>query len=113
MKRIIFLGLLMVSLCLSAQSTKLEYNFKKGDKYLIDMQMKQDMAPIMTMDIGIRMTMKATAVKSNGYDTEYEIAGMKMDMEAQGESIKFDSNKKDSELTEQEKKMKAEMAPAL
>jgi len=103
----------MVSLCLTAQSAQLEYNLKKGDKYLIDMQMKQNMAPIMTMDIGISMTMKTTAVKSDGYDTEYQISRMKMDMEAQGESIKFDSNKADSELTQEEKKMKAEIAPTL
>jgi hypothetical protein len=113
MKKITFLVVCMLSLAITAQSVKLEYNLRKGDKYLIQMDMKQNMAPIMTMDIGISMSMETTDVKANTIDAQYRVAGMVMDMTAQGENIKFDSSKDDSELTAEERKMKAEIAPVL
>ena len=113
MKKVISLFALLCVVSLSAQSAKLTYNVKKGDKYQIDMKMKQNMAPIMTMDIGITMTTETLNVKNGKIENKSVIDRMIMDMTAQGESVKFDSDKDDSELTEDEKKMKAEMGPAM
>ena len=113
MKKMALLGLFIASLSLTAQSTKLQYNLKKGDNYQIDISLKQDMAPIMKMDIGMSMTMKTTGNSGNSIDSEYRFTQMKMDMSAQGERVQFDSSKKDSELSAEEKKMKAELAPFL
>ena len=113
MKRIAFFGLFLVAFNATAQSVKLEYKLKKGDRYSIDVNLKQNMAPIVSMDIDMNMDMQTTAVKGNSIDMQYQIARMKMDVTAQGENIKFDSDKKDSELTEEERKMKADIAPAM
>lgn len=112
MKNLISLMALFCAVTLSAQSAKLEYNLKKGDNYVIEMKMKQNMAPLLTLDLGLKMNMKTTGGSNGNIDTEYQIKSMKMDMSSQGERVTYDSNKKDSELTEEERKMKAEIAPA-
>ncbi len=112
-KTLSFLLYFLVVFSMNSQSAKLQYNLKKGDKYLIEMQMKQNMAPIMTMDIGMSMIMKTTGSQGGKINMQYQISKMKMDMSAQGEYISFDSEKADSELSEEERKMKAEMSVAL
>lgn len=113
MKNLISLIALFGVITLSAQSAKLEYNLKKGDNYVIEMKMKQNMAPLLNLDLGIKMNMKTTGGSNGNIDTQYQIKSMKMDMSSQGERVTFDSNKKESELTADERKMKAEIAPAL
>lgn len=113
MKKIAFLTLFLFALNISAQSALLQYNLKKGDKYQIEMKMNQNMAPIMTMDIGITMTTETIGVKDGKIENKSNISRMLMDLAAQGEKVSFDSAVKDEDLTEEEKKMKAEIAPAL
>lgn len=112
-KKIAFLTLFVFALNVSAQSAKLQYNPKKGDKYVIEMKMKQNMAPIMKMDIRVTMTTETISIKDGKIENKSKIDRMLMDMSAQGESVSFDSDAKDEDLTEEEKKMKAEIAPAL
>lgn len=113
MKKIAFLTLFLFALNISAQSALLQYNLKKGDKYQIVMKMNQNMAPIMTMDIGITMTTETMSVKDGKIENKSKIGRMLMDLSAQGEKVSFDSAVEDKDLTEEEKKMKAEIAPAL
>jgi hypothetical protein len=112
-KKLAFLGALLLAFTLTAQSAKLQYNLNKGDKYLVEINMKQNMAPIMDMDITVSINMTTTGVNGNSIETESKMGRMKMDMSAQGESVNFDSDKSDNELSEEEKKMKADLAPAM
>ena len=70
------------------------------------------MAPIMTMDLGLTMKTVTMSAKDGKYENKTTRPG-EMDMTAQGESINFDSNANDEELSEEEKKMKAELSPML
>ena len=113
MKKGTALLLFFVTACLTAQSVKLEYKVQKGDKFLVSLKMNQNMAPIMTMDIGVEMITETTNVANGKIENKSQIKRMKMDISAQGESVNYDSNKKESELSEEEKKMHQEIAPAL
>lgn len=113
-KKIVTVFLLVASVSIAAQeSVLLQYNFKKGDQYLIEMNLKQDMAPIMSMDIDLSMVMKSIGKDGNNLKNTYQIKRMKMLMGAQGQNIEFDSDAKDEDLSDEEKKMKAEIEPAL
>ncbi|WP_349554655.1 hypothetical protein [Pseudotenacibaculum sp. MALMAid0570] len=113
MKKVTFLALFLVTLGITAQSVKLEYKLKKGDKFLIEMKMKQNMAPIMDMDIGLIMTTETVGVKEGIIENKSQIKRMKMDISAQGETMSYDTSKKASELTDEEKKMHEEIGPIL
>lgn len=113
MKKVFSVVALFLAMTISAQSAKLEYNLKKGDKYLMKMSLKQNMAPIMTMDIGMAMTIETVGVKGDEIENKTTFDRVKMDISAAGENVSFDSAKKDEDLTEEEKKMKAELSPIM
>ncbi len=113
MKKVISLFALLCVVSIHAQTAKLTYNVKKGDKYQIDLKMKQNLAPIMSMDLGIVMTTETLSVKDGKIENKSMFDRMYMEMSTQGEKINYDSDKDDEELTEEEKKMKAEIAPAM
>lgn len=113
-KKVATIFLLIASLSVAAQeSAMLQYNFKKGDQYVVELSMKQDMTPIMNMDINLNMVMKALGKEGSNLKTSYQIKRMKMLMGAQGQDIEFDSDAKDEDLSDEEKKMKEEIEPAL
>ena len=104
-KKVATIFLLIASLSVAAQeSAMLQYNFKKGDQYVVELSMKQDMTPIMNMDINLNMVMKALGKEGNNLKTSYQIKRMKMLMGAQGQDIEFDSDAKDEDLSDEEKK---------
>jgi len=111
-KKIGCLFLLVATISLSAQeSTLLRYNFKKGDKYLLEMSLKQDMASMMNMDLGFKMMMESNGKVGDNYKIIYSFERMVMKMIAAGNEVNFDSDEKEENMGEEEKKMKAEMAP--
>ena len=112
-QHIVFVAFLMFAMNLTAQSVVLQYHFKKGDTHLIKMKMSQNMAPIMTMDLGLTMKTVTMSAKDGKFENKTTFDSVKMDMTAQGESINFDSNASDEELSEEEKKVKAELSPML
>ncbi len=112
MKKIIIVLLVLTSLAaVSQESALLRYNFKKGDKYVIEFDMKQDMAPIMNMDLTLNMMMESLGEDGANFETKYTFDRMAMKLIGQGEEVSFDSDMKDEELDEDAKKMKEEMAP--
>ena len=112
-KHIVFVALLMFAMNLTAQSVLLQYHFEKGDTHLIKMKMSQNMATIITMDLGLTMKTVTMGSRDGKYENKTTFDSVKMDMTAQGESINFDSDVSDEELSEEEKKMKAELSPML
>lgn len=112
-KRIAFLTLFALTLNVSAQSVQLQYNFKKGDTYLIEMSMKQNMAPIMSMDLGITMRTETINVEQGKFESKSNIKRLAMDLAAQGEKMSFDSDAKVENLSEEDKKLRSEIEPAM
>lgn len=114
MKKVISLILLMGTLYMSAQeSALLRYNLNKGDAYEITLSLKQDMAPILNMDITMSMVLKSLGKEGTNLKSSYKFKKMALRMAAAGEEVKFDSDDKDEDLNEEAKKMKTEMAPIL
>ena len=112
-QKIAFLALLVVALNVNAQSTLLRYNFKKGDTYLIEMSMKQNMAPIMKMDVGITMRTETIGAKQGTFESKSNIQRLAIDIAAQGEKMSFDSDAKPEDLSEDDKKLRSEIEPAM
>ena len=112
MKNFICLFLVMSSLFVSAQeSVLLRYNLKKGDKYEVVMNMKQDLAPIMNMDITVKMVTESLGKEGGNLKTISKFKRMAIDMSSGGQGVKFDSDQKEEDMDEEAKKMKAEIAP--
>jgi len=112
-KKIVFFTLLVFTLNISAQSVQLQYNFKKGDTYLIEMSMKQNMAPIMKMDIGITMRTETINAEKGAFESKSNIKKLAIDIAAQGEQMSFNSDTKKEDLSEEDKKLKEELEPAM
>ena len=111
-KKIVCLFLLVTTISVFAQeSTLLRYNFNKGDKYAVEMTIKQKMGTFMNMDIALNMQMESVGKEKENYMTTYKFERMAMNMVSAGNEVKFDSDMKDEEMGEDAKKMKAEMAP--
>lgn len=100
------------TLTFAQESTLLRLNYNKGDKYVMLMDMRQDMgAGKMTMSI--EMPMKVIDVTDGVYDSEMSFKRIKMDMEQAGVKVNYDSNLKEEDLDETSKMMVAQMKPIL
>lgn len=114
MKKIASLLLFVAVMNVTAQeSVLLQYNLKKGDKYLIEMSIDQNMEPIMNINIGMNMIMESQGEEDGNLKVSYNFSRMAMNMASAQGDIKFDSDVKDEDLDEVTKKMKEEMAPFL
>lgn len=113
MKKIAFIPFFLLSMTIVAQSAKLVYNLKKGDQYRVELDLKQNMAPILNMDINADMTLESLGMKGNDIDTQYKISGLMLNIAAQGQNMRYDSSKNTSELTDEERQVKAEIDPVL
>ncbi len=114
MKKILLLVMLALStVSFSQKSVLLRLNYNVGDKYLMSISSKQDMAPAMVMSMDIEMNMDVTGKKDENFLTESKVTHMKMDMMQGGMAIQYDSSTKDEDLDEAGKMMKTQMAPML
>ncbi|WP_034041555.1 DUF6263 family protein [Wocania ichthyoenteri] len=112
-----FTLLLLVTATLSfaQESTLLRLNYNKGDKYLMQMDMKQNMGEgTMIMDMVIEMPIEVIDVSDEGvYNSELSFKSIKMNMEQSGMKINYDSNLKEEDLDETAKLMSVQMKPML
>ena len=114
MKKILTLMLLTVALVSNAQSTLLRLNYTKGDTYLVKMDMVQNMAAAgVFMNMNIEMSMDIKDKKADTFDVEMKIKKMTMDMKQGAMNMSYDSTKKEADLDEMGKQMKAQMDPML
>jgi len=114
MKKIFTLLLLTVTLASSAQSTLLRLNYNKGERYDVKMNMVQNMAAAgVFMNMNIEMAMEVKDVKKAIYDVEMKIKKMTMDMKQGAMEMSYDSTKKEADLDDKGKQMKAQMDPML
>lgn len=114
MKKMLILFLVISSNIIVAQeSVLLRLNYEKGTTYDVSMKMSQDMGKIMSMRMSINMDIKILDVKDNIYNSEMQFTKMTMNMLQGGNVISFDSTKKDDELDDSGKMIKAQMGPML
>lgn len=92
------------------ESVLLRLNYKKGDSYLLKMDMKQDMG-IMKMDMKMHLKTDVITVNNGAFNTKNQFVKIAMDMEAQGQEIHYDSDAKEEEMDDLAKGMHAEMKP--
>ncbi|MEE4000406.1 DUF6263 family protein [Tenacibaculum sp. FZY0031] len=115
MKKILIALLLGVTIISAAQEkVLLRLNYEKGQSYTMDMNMSQVIGiGMMTNDMHIQMKYNITGVSDNTYESSAQITKMAMDMKQGGMNLSYDSTKKDEELDEAGKMMKAKMQPML
>ncbi len=115
MKNLFTLLLLVVTTVSFAQeSTLLRLNYNKGDKYIMEMDMKQNMGEgAMIMDMAMEMPMEVIDVNDGVYSSEIGFKSIKMYMEQAGMKVSYDSNLKEEDLDETAKMMSTQMKPML
>jgi len=114
MKKIFTLLLLTVTLVSSAQSTLLRLKYNKGDHYVLKMNIVQNMAAAgVFMNMNMEMDMKVKDVKNSIYDVEMKIKKMTMNMKQGEMEMSYDSTKKEADLDDMGRQMKAQMDPML
>lgn len=114
MKRIIVLLLVISSLSATAQkSVLLRLDYDKGDNYVVNVEIKQDMGPQGGMNMNMTMGMSITEVGEEKTLTESKITSFTMDMLQGGMSMGYDSNKKEEELDQMGKMMKIQFDPMM
>jgi hypothetical protein len=114
MKKLLVLFLVVsANISLAQESVLLRLNYEKGATYDVAMKMSQEMGTMMSMGMAINMDIKVLDVNDDTYESEMKFTKMTMDMLQGGNAMSFDSTKKDEELDEAGKMMKAQMGPML
>lgn len=113
MKKLLILFLVVSStISVAQESVLLRLKYKKGDVY--SLKMKQSMnSPAMMMGNNVDMEMSILGKEGGVYTSEMKISKMTMDMMQGGMQMSYDSTKKDDELDEMGKMMKAQISPML
>lgn len=112
-KIIIFLVLIFTTISFAQKSVLLRYNYKKGDKYLLEMNINQKMGSVMNMDMGMKMFYNISGVKDTIYNLELGFTGVTMNSLQGTESINYDSSADESKMNEEQKKMHEQMKKLL
>jgi len=113
MKKIFTLLLLTMSLVsMGQETTLLRLNYNKGDKYIMSMDMEQDMS-LVTMLMKMEMSIDVKDVEGDVYSTEMKIQKISMNMNEGETDMSYDSEKGDDDLDDMGKQMKTQFAPML
>jgi len=112
-KTLTFLMLAFVIFSNAQESTLLRLKYNKGDKYKTSIKMSQNMGVAGGMDMNMIMKMDIIDVKDEIYDCEIKFTKIAMNSSAGGQTMSFDSDKKDEELDQMGKMLKTQMAPML
>ncbi|CAM1346696.1 DUF6263 family protein [Tenacibaculum insulae] len=114
MKKIIIallLGVTMVSV--GQEKVLLRLNYEKGDTYEMNMKMSQNMGATMSMNTNMIMLQDVKSVSGDEYEIDSKITKIVMNMSQGGMQMSYDSSKKEEELDQTGKMMKAQMGPML
>ncbi len=114
MKKFFTLLLVAVTMVTTAQeSVILRVHHTKGAKYLVKMDMNNDMGSAGFMGMKMEMETKVIDAKENAFETEMSFKRISMDMMQQGMTMSYDSNTKDEDLDDKGKMLKAQIGPML
>ncbi len=97
----------------SQESVLLRYNYKKGDKYVMEMSLKQNMGFAGGMSMDMKSEMNIVSSDKEGFEMALKVKKMGMNVLQGGQEIKFSSDMKDEELDAEGKKLKAQIEPLL
>ncbi|CAM1353608.1 MULTISPECIES: DUF6263 family protein [Tenacibaculum] len=112
-KKIIALLLFVSTITLAQEKVLLRLNYEKGDSYVMDMKMSQNMGTVMSMNMNIEMKQDIKSVSNSEYTSEMKITKVVMNMIQQGMPMSYDSSKKAEDLDDTGKMMKSQMDPML
>lgn len=102
------------SFVLSAQeSVVLRVNHNKGDKYLIEIEQINSMGLAGGMNLKMTMDMLFTDIQKDSIVSESKITSVVMDMMQGGMIMSYDSTKKEEELDQMGKILKAQIEPMM
>ncbi|WP_159950546.1 DUF6263 family protein [Polaribacter septentrionalilitoris] len=116
MKKLLVLFLVTVSFAVQSQdqeSVLLRFNYNKGDSYIINMTLNQEMGALMASDMNFVMSQKIIATDTDTFDSEMKIEKIVMQIVQSGTEVNYDSSKSDDELDATGKMMKSQMGPMM
>lgn len=115
MKKLLIIALFIVGnvLCVAQESVVLKYNYKKGDKYVMEMSFKQNMGLAGQTSMMLTANMNVNESSKEQFKLANNIKRVVANMSQGGKSVNYDSNKKDSELDAEGKKLKTQFASVL
>ena len=113
MKKVVLLLLMASSFMVSAQEVLLKINYKKGDSYLMKMEMKQSLGLMGGMNRKAEMQSDILTVTDEEITSETRIKRIVMDMLQGSQSFKYDSETKEEDLDMVGKQMKQQFQPML
>lgn len=115
MKKLVMIAFLVVSnvICVAQESVVLKYNYKKGDKYVMEMSFKQSMGIAGGMSMNMKANVNVVESSKETFKLANKVKKISADVSQGGKTMKYDSDMKDSELDEEGKKMKAQFAQVL
>ncbi len=114
-KKITTLLLLFVAtITFGQEKVLLRLNYEKGDSYTMDIKTTQVMGMgVMTNNMDMQMTYNITNVSEDSYESAGKYTKIVMNMSQGGMNVSYDSTKKEEELDETGKMMRAQMQPML
>ena len=115
MKKLLMIAFLVISnvICLGQESVVLKYNYKKGDKYVMEMSLKQNMGIAGGMSLSMKANVNVVESSKETFKLANKIKKISADVAQGGKTVHYDSDMKDSELDAEGKKMKTQFASAL
>ncbi|WP_299012431.1 hypothetical protein [uncultured Polaribacter sp.] len=114
MKKLLFLFVFLSGLNVVAQkSVLLRANYAKGDVFVVQQDISQDMGVQGGLDIKMSMEMKVNEVIGDTIKTESQIKKINMNMLQAGQVMSFDSTMKEENLDQMGKMMKQQIDPML
>ncbi|MDT7832920.1 hypothetical protein RQM59_11050 [Flavobacteriaceae bacterium S356] len=115
MKKLLMIAFLVISnvVCTGQESVVLKYNYKKGDKYVMQMSFKQNMGIAGGMNLSMKANINVVESSKETFKLANKIKKVSADVSQGGKTMHYDSDMKDSELDDEGKKMKAQFASAL
>jgi len=114
MKKIILLALVLTNFTAKAQeSVLLRLNYNKGDNYLTNVELNQNMGGQGEMNMNMEMYSTVNNADDKAITLESKIESIVMTMNQGGMAMNYDSNKTDEELDPMGQMMKSQFDPIL
>lgn len=112
-KLVAALLLLTTTLSFGQEKVLLRYNYKKGDNYKVTANIAQKMGTMMDMNITMDMSFDISTVTKEGYTSDVVFDQVLMNMEMNGQKMKYDSKTKEAEMDPFSKGVHTKMQPLL
>ena len=114
MKKIILLALVLTNFTAKAQeSVLLRLNYNKGDNYLTNVELNQNMGGQGEINMNMEMYSTVNNADDKAITLESKIESIVMTMNQGGMAMNYDSNKTDEELDPMGQMMKSQFDPIL